>query len=180
MRRSRLLGIFACASVAIAAAPTWATAQSTTDRMERNAKAVAQEAKVEITDAWLTAKTKIALFANERINGRQISGETVNGAVALRGTVDSHVARVTAESVAQAVEGVRSVRNELQVVHGGDRRTSDSSDADITREVEGRLAKDARLEKVDVRTDGGAVLLIGAVSSIGVSARASEIARGVP
>jgi len=29
-------------------------------------------------------------------------------------------------------------------------------------------------------TDGGAVILTGAVSSIGVSARASELARGVP
>jgi peptidoglycan hydrolase-like protein with peptidoglycan-binding domain len=56
----------------------------------------------------------------------------------------------------------------------------DTSDKDITRQVEGRLSKDARLKKVDVRTDGGAVILTGAVQSIGASARASELARGVP
>ena len=63
-------------------------------------------------------------------------------------------------------------------------RISDSwltaSDEDITRLVEDRLSKDARLKKVDVRTDGGAVTLTGAVPSIGASARASELARGVP
>jgi len=63
-------------------------------------------------------------------------------------------------------------------------RISDSwltaSDEDITRLVEDRLSKDARLKKVDVRTDGGAVVLTGAVPSIGASARASELARGVP
>jgi peptidoglycan hydrolase-like protein with peptidoglycan-binding domain len=56
----------------------------------------------------------------------------------------------------------------------------DSSDKDITRQVEGRLLQDARVKKVDVRTDGGAVILTGAVSSIGASARASELAREVP
>ena len=46
--------------------------------------------------------------------------------------------------------------------------------------VPSAASKDARLKKIDVRTDGGAVILTGAVSSIGVSARASKLARGVP
>ena len=40
--------------------------------------------------------------------------------------------------------------------------------------------KDARLKKVDVRTDGGAGILTGAVPGIGVRARASGLAPGVP
>ena len=52
------------------------------------------------------------------------------------------------------------------------------ADKDITRQVKGRLSKDAQLKKVDVRIDGGAVILMRAVSSIGASARASELARG--
>jgi hyperosmotically inducible periplasmic protein len=55
-----------------------------------------------------------------------------------------------------------------------------ASDKDITRQVEGRLSKDARLKWVDVRTNRGAVVLTGAVPSIGASTRASELARGVP
>lgn len=180
MHCSRLLGVFACAAVAIVAVPSYVMAQSTTDKMEQKAKGVAQDAKTEITDSWLTAKTKIALFGDDRIKGGQVSVKTVNGAVSLRGKVDSNTAKAAAATVAQAVEGVKSVRNDLQVVPARDRKVIDASDKDITSQVEGRLAKDVKLKKVDVRTDGGAVILTGAVTSIGASARASELARGVP
>lgn len=180
MHRSKFFGAVVFASIAIAAAPASVMAQSTTDKMEQKAKGAAQDAKTEITDSWLTAKTKIALFGDDRVKGGQISVETVKGAVSLRGKVDSDEAKAAAVSVAQAVEGVKSVRNDLQVVPPGDRKVIDTSDKVITRQVEGRLSKDAQLKKVDVRTDGGAVLLTGAVSSIGASARASELARGVP
>jgi hyperosmotically inducible protein len=180
MRGSRIFGALVIASVAVVAAPASVMAQSTTDKMEQKAKGAAQDAKTGISDSWLTAKTKIALFADERIKGGQVSVETVNGAVSLRGKVDSDAAKAAAASVAKAVDGVKSVRNDLQVVPAGDRKVIDTSDTDITRQVKGRLSKDAQLKKVDVRTDGGAVILTGAVSSIGASARASELARGVP
>jgi len=180
MHCSRILGAFVCAFVAIVVAPTYVMAQSTTDKMEQKAKGAAQDAKTGISDSWLTAKTKIALFGDDRIKGGQVSVETVKGAVSLRGKVDSENAKAAAASVAQAVDGVKSVRNDLQVVPAGDRKVIDTSDTNITRQVEGRFAKDAQLKKVDVRTDGGAVILTGAVSSIGASARASELARGVP
>jgi hyperosmotically inducible periplasmic protein len=180
MHCSRILGVVVCASVAIMAAPTYVMAQSTTDKVEQKAKGAAQDAKTGISDSWLTAKTKIALFGDDRIKGGQVSVETVKGVVSLRGKVDSDNAKAAAASVAQAVDGVKSVRNDLQVVPAADRKAIDTSDTDITRQVEARLAKDAKLKKVDVRTDGGAVILTGAVSSIGASAHASELARGVP
>ncbi len=180
MHGSRIFSALVFASVAIAAAPASVMAQSTTDKMEQKAKGVAQDVKTGISDSWLTAKTKIELFADDRIKGGPVSVETLNGAVSLRGKVDSDEAKAAAASVAQAVEGVKSVRNDLQVVPPGDRKVIDTSDKDITRQVEGRMSKDAQLKKVDVRTDGGAVILKGAVSTIGASARASELARGVP
>ena len=168
------------ASIAVAAAPTYVMSESTTEKVERKAKSAAKDAKAGISDSWLTAKTKIALFADERVKGRQVSVETVNATVTLRGKVDSDEAKAAAASVAKAVEGVNSVKNDLQVVPPGDRKMTDASDKDITQQVEGRLAKDAQLKKVDVRADGGAVILTGAVPGIGASARASELAREVP
>ena len=180
MHGSRIFGALVFASVAIAAAPASVMSQTTTDKVEQKAKGMAQDAKTGISDSWLTAKTKIALFADERVKGGQVSVETVKGTVSLRGKVDSDEAKAAAAAVATAVDGVKSVRNDLQVVPPGDRKVIDTSDKDITRQVEGRLSKDAGLKKVDVRTDGGAVILTGAVSSIAASARASELARGVP
>jgi osmotically-inducible protein OsmY len=180
MHRSRMFGAVLVASMAIAVAPTYVMSETTTEKVERKAKSAAKDAKAEVTDSWLTAKTKIALFADERVKGGQVSVETVNATVTLRGKVDSDEAKAAAASVAKAVEGVKSVRNDLQVVPPGDRKMTDASDKDIAQQVENRLAKDAQLKKVDVRADGGAVILTGAVPSIGASARASELARDVP
>jgi len=179
MHGSRMFGVMVFASIGVAAVPTYVMSESTTDKVEHMAKSAAKDAKAGISDSWLTAKTKIALFADERVKGRQVSVETVNATVTLRGKVDSDEAKAAAESVARAVEGVTSVRNDLQVVPPGDRKMTDASDKDITQQVEGRLAKDARLKKIDVRADGGVVILTGAVPSIGASARASELAREV-
>jgi len=181
MRSSTVMGLMVCASVAIVAAPPYVmAAESTAGKMEQKAKGAAQDAKVGISDSWLTAKTKIALYGDDRVKGGQVSVETVKGAVSLRGKVDSDDAKAAAGAVAQAVEGVKSVRNDLQVVPPGDRKAVDVSDKDITGQVAGRLSKDVSLKKVDVRTDGGAVILTGTVPSVGASARASELARGVP
>jgi hyperosmotically inducible protein len=180
MRSSRTFGVLILASIASVVAPAASTAQSTTEKMEQKVKGAAQDAKTEISDSWLTAKTKIALFADDRIKGGQVSVETIKGEVSLRGKVDSEEAKAAAGSVAKTVDGVKSVRNDLEVVSPGDRKVVDTSDKDITRQVEGRFSNDAQFRKVDVRTDGGAVILTGAVSSIGASARASELARGVP
>jgi len=72
------------------------------------------------------------------------------------------------------------VKNDLQVVAPAARKAVDASDSDIAKAVGTRLAKDAQLKKVGVRTDAGVVTLTGQVPTIGVSAKASEMARGVP
>lgn len=179
MHDLRLVGAFALASATILAAPTYVTSQTTTDRIEQKAKSAARDAKTEVTDSWLTAKTKIALYADERVKGGQVSVETVRGIVMLRGKVDSDEAKTAAGSIASGVEHVKAVKNDLQVVAVGDRKATDVSDKDITRQIEASLAKTTQLTKIDVRTDGGVVTLTGVAPNIGASARASELARGV-
>jgi hyperosmotically inducible protein len=179
MHSSRIFGALVVGSLAIIAVPASVMSQSTIDKVGQTAKGAAHDATTAISDSWLTAKTKIALFADDRVQGGPISVETVAGTVDLRGKVDSEDAKAAAGSVVKAVDGVKSVKNDLQVVPPGDRKAVDISDKDITRQVEESVSKDVRLKKVDVRTDGGVVMLTGAVASIGASARASEVARGV-
>ena len=143
-------------------------------------KSTAEDAKSGATDSWMTAKTKIALFSDDRVKSTQISVETNSGVVALRGKVDSAEAKKAAGEIAKGIDGVKDVKNELQVVAPSERKAIETTDKEITRQVQARLSKDARLKKVDVRTDAGVVTLTGHVPSIGVSARASELARGVP
>ena len=179
MRHLNILGAFALASATILAAPMYGTSQTTTDKIEQKAMSAARDAKTEVTDSWLTAKTKIALYADERVKGGQVSVETVRGTVMLRGKVDSDEARIAAGSIAKNLEHVKAVKNDLQVVPAADRKATDVSDKDITRQIEASFSKTTQLTKVDVRTDGGVVTLTGAAPSIGASARASELARRV-
>lgn len=176
----------------LAAGPAWAQTDkptTTTGKIEQKAddaaskvKDTAREAKVGMTDSWLTAKTKIALFADDRVKGRQVSVETQNGVVTLRGKVDSAEAKAAAFDIAKGTEHVKSVRNELQVVAPSQRDRVDADDKQIGKSVEQRFKQDPQLKsaKIDAKVDAGVVILTGEVKNIDTSARASEVARSIP
>lgn len=69
-----------------------------------------------LNDAWLTAKTKIALFTDARVMGREINVESTEGLVRIRGNVSSVETKKTAENITKGIDGVKSVQNDLQVV----------------------------------------------------------------
>jgi len=170
----------------VAAAPFAAQAQTTKDQVENRmeqakdrAKSTTEEAKSAVSDSWITSKTKIALFADERVKGTQVSVDTKNGVVHLRGKVDSDEAKSAAADVAKGIEGAKSVKNDLQVVSPAARKAVEANDKDIAKAVESRMSRDAQLKKVDVRTDGGVVTLTGEVPNIIAAAKASEQARMV-
>jgi len=157
------------------AAPLNAGAADTMNKAEDTT----HEVKDAVSDSWLTSKTKIALFSDSRVKGRDVSVETTNGKVFLRGKVDSQEAKTAAGDVAKNIEGVKSVKNDLQVVAPTARKAVQANDKEITKAVERRFDKDANLKKVDVRTDAGVVVLSGEVPNISVSAKASEMAHQV-
>ena len=156
----------------VAVAPLTAGAQDKT-------KTVTQDAKVAVTDSWVTSKTKIALFSDDRVKGSQVKVETIDGVVHLRGKVDSAEAKAAATNITQGIEGAKSVKNDLQVVAPAARQAVDAKDSDIAKSVETRLSREGDLKKVDVRADAGVVTLTGEVPTITASAKASEVARGV-
>jgi hyperosmotically inducible protein len=164
----------------IAAATLTASAADTADKAKEKTQTTTQEGKTMVTDSWVTSKVKISLFADERVKGSQVSVDTMKGVVHLRGKVDSAEAKSAAGDIAKGIEGVKSVKNDLQVVAPTARKAVDASDSDIAKAVGTRLSKDTQLKKVDVRTDAGVVTLTGQVPTVGASAKASEMARGVP
>ncbi len=158
------------------------TKDKASDKMDKatdKVKETTTEAKEAVSDSWLTSKTKIALFADDRVKGREVRVETVNGEVFLRGKVDSPEAKAAAAEVAKGTEGVKSVKNDLQVVAPAARKTVQANDKQITKAVETTIGKDPQLKKIDVRTDAGVVVLSGEVPNISASAKASEMAHRV-
>jgi len=173
MHRATKLSATVMMGLALAVAPTWVNAAD-------EKKSTTESVKTNVSDSWITSKTKIALYADNRVPGTDVNVETQKGTVFLRGKVDSDAAKAAAEEIAKGIDGVKSVKNELQVVAKADKKMVEAKDEDLTKQVKTRLQSDARLKKVDVRVDNGVVTLQGKVASIADSARASQLARGVP
>ena len=144
--------------------------------------------KALINDSWLTAKTKIALAADSRVKGRQIEVETTEGQVMLRGKVDSDAAKRAAEGITAGLDGVKTVKNDLEVVPPSAREAEEEKDEAITARVKDHIAKDSSLMKdsrlkeadINVHTNAGVVSLTGEVPDITTSAQASWTTRQVP
>lgn len=176
MRTITVLGLTMVALVGI---PLMSAAQTTTkEKVESKIDRAADATK----DSWLTAKTKIALYADERVSGTSVNVDTRNGVVSLRGKVGSPEEKKAAEEVAKGVEGVRSVENQLQVVAPSERKAVEAKDDDLKGAVKTRLKRDDQLKKadIDVRVDKGVVTLTGDVKGLTERARASQVAREVP
>lgn len=137
--------------------------------------------KVALEDSWVTAKTKIALAADGRVKGSQVSVETRKGVVKLRGKVDSDEARDAAVAITNSIEGAKLVKNDLQVVAPSRQEAVEDKDETITERVKEHIEKDAYLmknnslknAKIGVVTNAGVVSLTGDVSNLLVSAQAS-------
>jgi len=68
-----------------------------------------------IDDTALTARVKAALVANPATQARSIQVDTREGVVQLHGFVNTQAEANTAVQEARAIQGVKSVRNDLQI-----------------------------------------------------------------
>jgi osmotically-inducible protein OsmY len=68
-----------------------------------------------VDDSVITSKVKSLLAADDFLKSFQISVETYKGIVQLSGFVDSQSAVKKAGQIARGVEGVKSVKNNLNV-----------------------------------------------------------------
>lgn len=66
-------------------------------------------------DAATTSEIKAKLLADDIVPSRMIKVETTDGVVQLSGTVENQAQSERAESIAKAIDGVKSVKNDLKV-----------------------------------------------------------------
>ena len=82
-----------------------------------NYKSAAQKVVVKrvVSDSVITSKAKADILATEGLKSLQISVETHKGEVILSGFVDSEAAKTKAGEVVSKIEGVKTVKNSLEV-----------------------------------------------------------------
>ncbi len=66
-------------------------------------------------DTATTSEIKAKLLADDIVPSRHVKVETTEGVVQLSGTVESNAQSARAESITKAVDGVKSVKNDLKV-----------------------------------------------------------------
>ena len=97
------LGLAGCAS--------WRTDNSSSTIAKEN---TARGPVETISDATINSKVKATLAADGMVKARNIDVDTVRGVVTLNGTVNSAAEKSQAISLAQKVEGVREVKDNLR------------------------------------------------------------------
>lgn len=78
-------------------------------------ESAADKTKVAISDTAITAAVKSKFIADPDLKAIDINVETVNGAVMLKGSVDTERNRDRATAMAKDIDGVKSVSNALVI-----------------------------------------------------------------
>jgi hypothetical protein len=71
-----------------------------------------------LNDGWLWVKTRFDLAAEDDLRDSTINVDVDNGVVTLTGTVASAAQKTRAEQSVKAIDGVKSVKNQLKVSAG--------------------------------------------------------------
>jgi hyperosmotically inducible protein len=134
-------------------------------------------------DPWITTKVKLALIVSKDVGGTAINVDTYDGRVTLQGKVKSEQERDEAVRIAREIDGVRSVRNLLEVVPDGSRASYRVPDRQIRDDIARALQYDSRLRDSRITVASvhrGVVTLDGTASSSSDHLRAVQLARRVP
>jgi len=138
-------------------------------------------AKATASDLWITTAVKSRLLANDETPGFEINVDTTDHRVTLFGSVDSEQTKRRAEAEARRVEGVRDVENALQIVAPAAQPAVARADADLTSEIQKRIAERTELagDDIGVQVENAVVRLTGSIDGSGDRLAALTAARGV-
>jgi hyperosmotically inducible protein len=134
-------------------------------------------------DAWITTKTKLALMTTPDVSSTDVNVDTVDGHVTLHGTVSSEQEKARAEQAARGIDGVKDVRNMLQVVPPSKQDAVQANDEQIKKQVETALKADQSLSDSSISVSSvnkGVVVLTGTATSLTDHLDAVADARRVP
>jgi hyperosmotically inducible periplasmic protein len=133
-------------------------------------------------DAWITMKTKIALMTADNVSAADLNVDTVNGVVTLHGKVATDGEKAKAEQVTAKIDGVKSVKNLLQIVPNSKREIVDRTDADVKDAVQTAFKANARVKDSGITVasvNKGVVLLAGKTKSLEAHLEAVQVAYAV-
>jgi hyperosmotically inducible periplasmic protein len=136
--------------------------------------------RADVKDSWITTKAKIVLLTTDGFSVNGANVDTIHGNVVLHGTVGTTADRTRAEQTVRKLDGVKSVKNLLQVVPVTMKEAVATTDSDVKGRVEASLKTDAKMDDIKVSSvNNGVVLLSGKAANLDETLRAIENAYSV-
>ena len=130
-----------------------------------NRLSINQEVPTPGSDAWLAIKIKTALLYQRNVNASATKVDVKDGVATLSGEASSLAQKELTGEIAQNVEGVRDLKNELRVVERSPRKSlaEKLDDASITAQVKAVLLahRSTHMLTTKVKTDRGVTTLRG-------------------
>ena len=133
-------------------------------------------------DAWLTMKTKIGLMTTENLSTSDLNVDTVQGVVTLHGKVPTQAEKGQAEAEARRIDGVKEVKNLLQVVPESARKVVERADDQVKEAVVAAFKANKRVNDSGIKVQSvnkGVVLLAGRTESLEAHLEAVQVATAV-
>jgi len=132
-------------------------------------------------DKWISTKATLSLLTSDGFSVKGANVDTRDGNVVIHGIVSSEADKERAEATVRKIDGVKSVRNLLQVVPGNQKEQVKFEDSVTKDRVEAELKADRTLHNVKVASvNNGVVLLKGKVHDLSTELRAAQTAYKVP
>jgi hyperosmotically inducible periplasmic protein len=124
-------------------------------------------AQADTKDAWLTTKAKIALLTTDGVSATAVNVDTVDGQITIHGKVGTAAEKAKAEATMRQLDGVKDVKNLLQVVPEEQKKLVDAKDSDVKDRVEASLKAAQTMDDIKVASvNKGVVLLSGKTASL--------------
>jgi hyperosmotically inducible protein len=133
-------------------------------------------------DAWITTKVKIKLLTTEGLSSTGVNVDTVDGLVTLHGRVDTEAEKTKSAQVARQIDGVREVRNLIQIAPAHAKKQAAVADSALESKVAAKLKADPELADSSVKVESvkdGVVLLGGKAATLSDHYRAIDDASRV-
>ncbi|MCX6951219.1 MAG: BON domain-containing protein [Verrucomicrobia bacterium] len=151
--------------------------------------AVKNEIKIKSTypeksDSWMALKIRSRLLVKGNVSAATTKVAVTDGVVTLTGTADNAAQKELTEVYAKDIDGVKSVRNQIEVqakADSGETMGEKIDDASVTSQVKYALLshKSTSALKTKVTTNDGVVVITGEASSDAEKSLVTKLAQDV-
>ena len=141
---------------------------------------VKKTVKKDAKELWLESKVKYHLITADNVPASDVKVEVNNGVVTLHGKVETEAEKARAEEVVRKIDGVRDVKNMLQVVPKSRKEVVKADDKAIKERIERTFKADKRFEDIHLESVDNGVVRLGGKATMAGALHAVETVYAIP